>query len=148
MKRPTITLALWLAAALLGCGSQEEPAHPKPAVKEPAIRESRQATPEMKAAAPEREEYFRQANSRLEELKRGMAEMQDRLDKISPELKARVAEQLKALEPQMATARRKLQELKFATGETYKKLQAEMETLLNDLKKAVEQLPTGFQFKP
>lgn len=149
MRQLTITVAaLGLWVVLWGCGSQEEPARPKPAAKEPAIRETKPATPELKAAAPTREDYLKQTHVRLEELQRTVAEMQDKLEKISPELKARVTEQLKALEPKLTVARRKLQELKFTGGEAYKKLQAEVEALLEDLKKAVDQLPTGFQFKP
>ncbi len=148
MTRTILALALALTVALLGCGGQEEPVKSKPDAKEPAWSAGRPSVPELKAADRNRETYLKQTDARLEELKQAINEMQTKLEKLSPELKARVDEQLKVLEPKMAAARRKVQELKFAGGEAYKKLQSEVEALLEDLKKGVEQLPSGFQFKP
>jgi|GEM_PF-4765501 len=148
MRGMHVVLPMVLAAVLGGCGSGEEPSRKAPAAREPVLQESRPVTPELRARPLEREEYLRQAEARLQEVQRLVAEMQERLEKLSPELRARVTEQLHALEPKLATARRKLQELKFAAGETYRKLQAEVEALLEELKKAVEKFPLGFQFKP
>lgn len=147
MTRLTMTLALGLTLLAASCGGPEEPARTKAAAKEPAITESKPVSPELRAA-PDRDAYLRQADARLEELKQAMNDMQAKLEKLSPELKARSAEQLKAMEARMTTARRKLQELRFAGGEAYKKLQAEVEALLEELKKRADQLPSGFQFRP
>lgn len=148
MTRWSVLVPLLITVVLGGCGRGEEPAPKGAAPREPALRESRPVTPELRAQPLGREDYLRQAEAQLQELQRLVADMQERLDKLSPELKARVTEQLKVLEPKLMTARRKVQELKFAGGETYKRLQGEMEELLKELKKRADDLPVGFQFKP
>lgn len=148
MTRGSVVVPLLIMAVLGGCGRGEEPAPRGAAPREPALRESRPATPELRAQPLGREDYLRQAEAQLQEVQRLVAEMQERLDKLSPELKARVTEQLKALEPRLMTARRKLQELKFAGKDAYRRLQAELEELLKEVKKRAEDLPVGFQLKP
>ncbi|MCL6621091.1 MAG: hypothetical protein K6T55_03225 [Syntrophobacterales bacterium] len=148
MNRWRLLIPVLLLGLLGSCGAGEEPAPPKPSAREPELRAATPATPELKAQPPGREEYLRQAEAQLQEVQRLVAEMQERLEKLSPELRARVTEQLQALEPKLRTARRKLQELKFAGAETYKKVQGELEELLKELKRRAEELPVGFQFKP
>ena len=144
MKKWTL-LGLLLAFVTFAWGcQQEEKKAAQGSGQEKKVQEVKPAAPAMAPDwAQQKEEFEKKAQAALDELSKKTAEMKDKIAATGGEAKEKLTAKYQELTDKEGGLRKKLDELKSATADTWEKTKAEVEAgieyLKNTLKKATSE---------
>ena len=133
MKKSWLVIGLALAAALAGV-SCDKFKQPQPEIKPPAA--SGQVSAEDKER--ERGEFTQSARKELDDLKAAIAGFKDKAASSSAQTQAKLGEEVKKLEADLADAEQRLTELTTATLESWGQFKESFSRSLDKLKGGVE----------
>jgi chromosome segregation ATPase len=128
MMRGLSVLLFGVSLVLVGCGEDKQapPAQTSP----PAVGASEQAP-------QEKEGYASAVQKQLDEMKLEIEALKADTKTASAEAKAKLNEQIAALEQKWQAAEKQFQDLKAASGETWRDMRAGMESALADLRQTL-----------
>ena len=135
-----ITVAVFLAVTALACGKKEEPPQVKKPVTEKEVQqEGKEALDTLKAFADQQKEaYQKKIADHLAEMQKKMEELKGQVDKASPELKARLNQELEEAKQNIGTLQKNLEDVKTATGKVWEDMKGNLNQTLQDWQKGAE----------
>ena len=127
-----------LLAGLSACKKLDEVPLPKAGTEEAKQQPQAVAGGVESATKKERDEFVAAMEKDLGELKAKIADLKTEVTKASGKAKVALEQQVKALEEETKSAEQKLADIKSATVEKWKDLQAGMTAALDHLKQSVQ----------
>lgn len=89
-------------------------------------------------SAQGREEYRQKIQAQLDELAKGIANLQAEADQAGTEAKAKMQAMIAQMEQKKEAAQKKLREMKEATAEAWAEMKADIDAAMEDLKQSYE----------
>ena len=138
MKRLGILLITGLVALCLGCGTQEEPKKTvTPGDVKQEAKEAAKTTKEY--LAQQQEKYLKQAQEKLNDLDKKIADLREQAEKQTGELQQKLSKEADGLKKQTNALKEKLAAMKDASGDAWKKLKSGVDGALTELEKAYKE---------
>ena len=131
-----------LSVALTACKRVDEVPLPKLGSGEAQQEPKAVAGGVESSAKKERDEFVAAMDKELGELQAKIADLRREVTKASGKARAALEQQITALEAETRSAEQKLADIKSATVETWKALQAGMKATLDHLKQSVQKAAT------
>jgi len=141
-----ILLGIMVGSLMLlsACSEKKEPE--KKVTGEQMKKEVKEAGSAAMAYSKEKaEEYKKQVEAELEEYEGKIKSYVNKMNDMGAEAKASAQKQLDKLEEQQEAAKKKLSELKSASGEAWEDLKKGMENSMDELKSAFDQAASQFK---
>lgn len=134
MKKSWLVIGLVLAAAVAGVSCDKFKQH-QPEIKPPAAAPGQ---PSAEDKERERGEFTQAARKELDELKAAIAGFKEKAEASSAQTKAKLGEEVKKLEADLADAEQRLTELTTSTLESWGQFKESFSRSLDKLKSGVE----------